>query len=52
MTPERMSTATRGVLDDRAMRKFILPELDFFLKDEPIQLSLHQDVGRGTKGST
>ena len=37
MTPEQMSDATRGVLDRRSMRKFILPDLDFFLSDEPVQ---------------
>ena len=37
MTPEQMSDATRGVLDSRAMRKFILPDLDFFFEDEPVQ---------------
>lgn len=37
MTPEQMSDATRGVLDNRAMRKFILPHLDFFLNAEPVQ---------------
>ena len=37
MTPEQMSDATRGVLDSRAMRKIILPNLDFFLSDEPVQ---------------
>ena len=37
MTPKQMSDATRGVLDHRAMRKFILPDLDFFLKDESVQ---------------
>ena len=37
ITPEQMSEATRGVLDNRAMRKFLLPDLDFFLQDEPIK---------------
>ena len=34
MTPERMSEATKGVLGSRAMRKFLLPDLDFFLDDD------------------
>ncbi len=38
MTPERISDATRGVLDDRSMPKFILPDPDFFLKNEAVQL--------------
>lgn len=37
MTPEQMSDATREVLDSRAMQKCILPHLDFFLGDEPVQ---------------
>ena len=37
MTPEQMSDATKVVLNSRAMRKIILPDLDFFLSDEPVQ---------------
>lgn len=37
MTPEQMSDATRGVLNDRVMRKFILPDLEFFLSDDRVQ---------------
>lgn len=37
ITPEEMSDTTKGVLQSRAMRKIILPGLDFFLKDERIQ---------------
>jgi len=37
ITPEQMFDATRGVLVNRAMQRFILPDLDFFLKDEPVQ---------------
>lgn len=37
MTPEQMSDTTRGVLNSRAMRKFILPDLVFFFEDEPVQ---------------
>lgn len=37
MTPEQMSDATKGVPNDRVMRKFILPDLEFFLSDAPVQ---------------
>ena len=37
LTPEQISEATRGVLDNRAMRTFTLPDLNFFLQDEPIK---------------
>ena len=37
MTPEQMSDVTRDVLARRAMQKFILPDLNFFLEGEDVQ---------------
>ena len=37
MTSEQMSDVTKHVLASRAMRKFILPGLDFFLEDKEVQ---------------
>ena len=36
-TPEQMSDATRVVLENRQMDKYILPDLDYFFAQEPVE---------------
>lgn len=36
-TPEEMSDATRVVLENRQMNKYILPDLDYFFAQKPVE---------------